>query len=308
MDSKSIGALRERLPGGVFPGEPLKEYTTYRVGGEAEALVVPRSREDAAWVFRFATSSGIPLTILGAGSNVIVPDAGIAGIVLVTKSSEARIEFGEGGCVSADAGVPLQDLVDAAAARGRGGLEPLAGIPGTVGGAVVMNAGTRDTETADLLARIEYVTPAGERREVPRSELSFAYRRSEFLGGGSLVLGAEFRLEPADPAAARKRIDAFIADRWSKYPMDLPSAGSVFKRPPGDYPGRLIELAGCKGMRVGGALVSERHANFIVNDGGATAADIVELIDRVRARVRAACGVELELEQIVLSPRRSPSA
>lgn len=308
METKLISTLRERLPGCVHPAEPLRKHTTYKVGGEAEALVVPANREDAAWVFRYACASATPLTILGAGSNVIAPDVGIDGIVLVTKTPGARIEFPGDGMVRADAGALLQDLVDEAAARGYGGLEPLAGIPGTVGGAVVMNAGTRDTETADLLTNVEYVTPDGERTSARRGDLAFSYRRSEFLGAGALVLGAEFRLEPVDPAVARKRIEALVADRWSKYPMDLPSAGSVFKRPPGDYPGRLVELAGCKGMRVGGALVSERHANFIVNDGGATAADIVELIDRVRARVRETSGVELELEQIVLSSRRSSSA
>jgi UDP-N-acetylmuramate dehydrogenase len=300
MKDGFIREIRTGISGGVLLAEPLARHTTYRVGGPAEVLASPATREEAAWLCGFAKRSGAPLTVLGAGSNVIAPDAGIAGVVLHMRQPKGRIEFMDGWRVSADAGVMLEDLVRAASSRGYGGLEPLAGVPGTVGGAVVMNAGTRDTETASLVASVDALDADGKRRVFAREDLAFGYRYSVFKDPGRLVLGAEFRLGPADPAESLQRIDAFVADRWKKYPMDGSSAGSVFKRPPGDYPGRLIEAAGCKGMRVGGALVSERHANFIVNTGTATAADIVELVERVRRAVFEKTGIRLELEQIIL--------
>ncbi len=250
-------------------------------------------------------SEGVPLVVIGAGSNVIAPDEGIDGVVLRTAAASARIVYLGGGRVRADAGVPLLDLVRAAASRGLRGLEPLAGIPGTVGGAVVMNAGTRETETAGLLSRVEALTSTGRRRTLAAAECSFGYRRSVFLGTDWFILGAEFRLARGDAAESVETVNSFLKDRESKYPLDLPSAGSVFKRPRGDYAGRLIELAGCKGMRVGGALVSERHANFIVNAGSATASDIMELIARVRRAVYDATGTYLELEQIPLGVHAS---
>ena len=295
-----IREIELRLAGAVLFDEPLARHTTYRVGGPAEILAAPRTREEAAWLRACARSSGAPLTILGAGSNVIAPDGGIPGVVMHMRRPSGRIEFGDGFRVNADALVPLETLVESCASRGFGGLEPLAGIPGTIGGAVVMNAGTRDTDIASLLAAVDAIDPAGERRNLSREDIAFGYRHSLFREPGWLVLGAEFRLGPADAAQSLGRIRAFIADRWAKFPMDLPSAGSVFKRPPGDYAGRLIEEAGCKGMREGGALVSERHANFIVNAGEATAADIVALIERVRRAVFEKTGVRLDLEQIVL--------
>jgi UDP-N-acetylmuramate dehydrogenase len=300
MDAAVIREIETRLGGGVLLGEPLSRHTTYRVGGPAEILATPATREAAAWLRAFARRSGAPLTVLGAGSNVVAPDAGIAGIVLRMVQETGRVEFAPDRCVRVDAGVMLEALVREASSRGFGGLEPLAGIPGTVGGAVVMNAGTRDTETASLLAAVDAIDPDGERRILSRLDIAFGYRHSVFREPGWLVLGAEFRLGPADASESLQRIEAFVADRWTKYPMDLPSAGSVFKRPPGDYAGRLIEEAGCKGMREGGALVSERHANFIVNAGAASAADIVALIERVRRGVFEKTGVRLELEQILL--------
>ncbi len=300
LDAPFMREIERRLPGGMLRGEPLSHHTTYRVGGPAELFVTPATREEAEWLRGFAQRSGAPITMLGAGSNVIAPDVGIPGVVLHMKQPSGRIEFMDNFRVKVDAGILLETLVESCASRGFGGIEPLAGIPGTVGGAVVMNAGTRETETASLLTAIDAVDPEGRRRMLAREDVSFGYRHSLFQEPGWLVLGAEFRLSPADAAESLRRIEAFVADRWAKYPMDLASAGSVFKRPPGDYAGRLIEAAGCKGTRIGGALVSERHANFIVNTGAATAADIVALIEFVRDSVFEKTGVRLELEQIVL--------
>jgi len=299
---KSIAAeIRKNVRGTVLLGEPLSGHTTYRVGGCAEVLVQPRDSRDAAWVYCFARGEKIPLTIIGAGSNVIAPDEGVPGVLLQMKSIAPRISFNRDGRVRSDAGVLLNDLVIAAAKRGLAGLEPLAGIPGTVGGAIVMNAGTRDADTSRHLARAVVMTSPGTKRTFAKGELTFGYRRSIFLGSDWLVLGAEFTLSPGDSVRSMKMIEEFLKERERKYPLEIPSAGSVFKRPAGDYPGRLIEAAGCKGMRVGDAMVSDRHANFIVNVGTAKASDIMELIVRIRKRVFETAGVYLELEQIPLA-------
>ena len=300
--TRTIAAtIRKNVRGTVLLGEPLSGHTTYRIGGPAEVLVQPRDSRDAAWVYGFARSEEIPLTIIGAGSNVIAPDKGLPGILLQMKSLVPRIVFGRDARVRTDAGVLLNDLVIAAAQRGLVGLEPLAGIPGAVGGAIVMNAGTRDADTSLHLARATVMTSPGTRRTFAREELAFGYRRSIVLGSDWLVLGAEFRLSPGDPARTMSMVEELLKERRHKYPLEMPSAGSVFKRPPGDYPGRLIEAAGCKGMRVGDAMVSDRHANFIVNAGAATAMDVMELIARIRERVFEMAGVFLELEQIPIA-------
>ncbi len=300
MDKKLVHAIRKLGAGKVLQGEPLERHTTYRVGGAAEVLVCPRDADEAARVFALVNHAGVPLVVLGAGSNVIAPDEGIAGVVLTPAAAAARIVFLGGGRVRADAGVPLSDLVRATAARGLAGLEPLAGIPGTVGGAVVMNAGTRDVEVARLLSRVDVVTSSGRRRTLAAAECSFGYRRSVFLGTDWFILGAEFKLVRGDARRSLRMIDGFLEEREGKYHPEIPSAGSVFKRPPGMYAGRLIEEAGCKGMRVGDAVVADWHANFIVNAGHAKASDIMDLISAVRARVFEKSVILLELAQIPL--------
>jgi UDP-N-acetylmuramate dehydrogenase len=305
MRSSLLDKIRECVRGAVLPGEPLMNHTTYRVGGAAEILVRPATGADATRLLRYAKAGGIPITVIGAGSNVIAPDEGLAGVVVETKNALAGIAYIGTALVRVGAGVPLVDLARDAARRGLRGLEPISCIPGTVGGAVVMNAGTREGDTASLLERIGVCTSAGRTRIFGARELGFGYRRSIVLGSDWLVLWAEFRLAPGDSHDALRAIDEQWEERNRKYPLDTPSAGSVFKRPPGDYAGRLIEVCGCKGMCVGGALVSERHANFIVNTGSATASDIMELIARVRRTVYDTTGTYLELEQIPLGVHAS---
>jgi len=302
MDMRSvlIDTIRSAVRGDVLLSEPLKNHTTYRVGGAAEVLVRPDSIAEALWIYRFARRKEIPLTIIGAGSNVIASDRGVDGIVIITKNSLKGIAFAGGDLVRAEAGVALHDLAQAAAGRGLRGLEPISCIPGTAGGAVIMNAGTRDGDTSRLLVRVGVCTSHGRARTFHARELGFGYRRSILLGADWMVLWAEFKLTPGDPRDSLRAIDELWKEREQKYPLDAPSAGSVFKRPPGEFPGRLIEGCGCKGMRIGGALVSERHANFIVNTGSATASDIMELIARVRKTVYDRTGVYLELEQVPL--------
>lgn len=301
MDKKLVHEIRRNVAGKVLIAEPLARHTTYRVGGAAEVLVCPRDAVDARRVYSFLRREGVPLAVIGAGSNVIAPDDGVDGVVVRTAAASARVEFLGGERVRADAGVPLMDLVRVTATRGLSGLEALAGIPGTVGGAVIMNAGTRDVEIARCVSRVEALTSPGRSRVFARDECAFGYRRSVFHGSGWFILGAELKLARGDSSKSLETIGAFLAERERKYHPDVPSAGSVFKRPPGDYAGRLIEEAGCKGMRVGDAIVADWHANFIVNAGRASAKDIMELISAIRRRVYDKSGVYLELEQIPLA-------
>jgi UDP-N-acetylmuramate dehydrogenase len=303
LNKRVIQDLGSIASGGVIEGESLSRHTTYRVGGEAELFVVASNSNEAAGVFRYAKRAGVPLTLLGAGSNVIPPDDGIEGIVLQLRHETAAVEFLDNGNVLADAGFNIVDLARVCARRGLRGLTSIAGVPGSVGGAVLMNAKVVREETGALLERVEVVTSSGRRRVFKRGEMSFGYRSSMFQGAGMLILRAEFRLKPGDPETVIRDVE----DEWkrwrSRFPLDPPNAGSVFKRPEGDFAGRLIEEAGCKGLTIGGARVSEAHANFIHNIGRATAADIIGLIDLVRERVLEKTGVNLELEQIPLPVR-----
>jgi len=305
MELALLDKVRQCVRGEILLSEPLKNHTTYRVGGAAEVLVRPRTPAEAARLYALAKRSGIPLTVIGAGSNVIAPDEGIAGIVIATKGSFAKVSYAGKDTVRAEAGVALIDLAAAVARRGLGGLEPISCIPGTVGGAVVMNAGTREGDTGAVVTRVGVCTPPGRARVFEVRELGFGYRTSVLARSDWLVLWTEFRLTPADPRAVLGAMEAMRRERCEKYPLETPSAGSVFKRPPGAYAGRLIEMSGCKGMRVGDAIVSTQHANFIVNAGAATASDILELIARVRRTVYERTGTFLELEQIPLGGHAS---
>ncbi len=280
--------------------EPLHGYTTYRVGGEAEILACPRDSSESAWIYRYAKREGIPLTILGAGSNVIAPDEGIEGIVLKVASHDAEVRFLDGGNIIADAGVSVVDCARAAAAEGLSGFEPIAGVPGTVGGAVLMNAKVVGDDTASLIEQVEVITSSGAERIFKRDELSFGYRSSTFQETDWLIARIEFRLRRGDPETIMRDVEHEWKTWRTNFPLEPPNAGSVFKRPPGDYAGRLIEEAGCKGLRIGDAVVNESHCNFILNVGNATAADILELIALVREQVYEKSGVYLEMEQIPL--------
>jgi len=299
MEDKYLKIIKDNVGGSILIGEPLADHTTYRVGGKADCLICPDSPKGAGWLYNYAKKESIPLTILGAGSNVIAPDAGIRGIVLKLQNDAAEIAFSGNNMIVADAGVTLIDLARAAAEKGLCGFEPIAGIPGTVGGAVFMNAGTKEGDTASLLEEVEVIT-GGKNRTFSPDELAFGYRTSAFQKTDWLILRAVFRLQKGSPEHIRKGIDKIFAERQEKFPLDSPNAGSVFKRPPGDYAGRLIEEADCKGLTIGGASVSNRHANFIITSGNATASDIVELISMMRRRVFEKFGIYLELENEIL--------
>lgn len=281
--------------GEIRPGEPLAVHTTLRIGGPADVYVLPAGEEDVAAAVRAARLLGMPVTVLGRGSNVLVPDEGVRGMVLNPVAATTWLRFT--GCrVEVGAGYPLPGLVRAAVERGLGGLEELGGIPGSVGGALCMNAGAGGQTIGEVTVWVDTVGPGGERYRLFPEELAFGYRYSRLLEGAGIVVAAALDLRPAAREALRRRLRDGEARRRRTQPLDMPNAGSVFKNPPGDHAGRLLEEAGCKGLRVGGAQISPRHANFIVNLGGATAADVLTLMGEAYRRVRDALGVRLEPE------------
>ncbi len=302
LNREIINYIRNNISDRVLPGEPLKNHTSYRTGGEAELLVCAASSADAEWIYRFASQEGLPLKIIGAATNLIAPGEGTGGIVLKTESSRADISFSGDNSVEAEAGVPLDALIREAAGRGLGGLNHLAGIPGTVGGAIFMNAGTAKGDTASVIISVEALTPSGKRIRLSGEDLSAGYRTSIFKCNNWIILKAEFRLVEVNRDRTIKQIDRIWKKRGELYPLELPSAGSVFKNPKGSHAGRLIQEAGCSGLSVGSARVSEKHCNFIINTGNATSGDIIRLIEMVREKVYQKSGIYLELEQEIFQP------
>ena len=279
--------------------EPTSRYTSLRVGGPADALARPSTRAEVAAVVALCREHGESWTVLGNGFNAIVRDRGLRGVVL--RLSELRgLEADGAGEVYAESGVTHTTLTRFCAEHGLAGLEFAVGIPGTVGGWLVMNAGIPEREMVDLVSRVEYLEPeSGAIRDVAASELAWSYRRLA-LAPGAIVLAARFSTEPDEPEAIRARMRSHLDHRRETQPVNEPSCGSVFKNPPGDRAGRLIEAAGLKGTRHGGAEISTLHANFIVNRGEATAADVLALIEQARSTVAERFGVELETEVRVL--------
>ena len=278
---------------------PLAPLTSLQVGGPADVLVIPADVEDVVRVVRGAHMGRIPLLVLG-GTNVIVRDKGLRGMVM-QLSHLSNIEEEANQVVYAQAGVRLPRLMQFALGRNLSGMEWAAGIPGTVGGGVVMNAGTRLGEMQDVLAAVDLVTPHGKRKRVEASMLSFLYRKTILPKG--IVVGAWLQLTAAAKGAIQSVTKEYLQYRKATQPLTLPNAGSVFKNPTGDSAGRLIEAAGLKGLRVGDAEVSHKHANFIVNRGAATAEQVLMLVQKVREQVARKFGVRLQLEWKVIGER-----
>ena len=282
---------------GVEENVPLAPITTYKMGGPARWYWEPPDRETLAAAAGAAVRCGVDITVLGRGSNAVVSDAGFDGLVIRLAAGFRHIQAlpGRGG-IRAGAAVALPQLARHAAERGLGGLEFYVGIPGTVGGAVAMNAGFFGTETAQVLISAVVLDIArGEADEREAARLGLGYRRSS-LTAGEVVLEADFRTEAGDPAVSAARMREAVRWRKKSQPGGTLNAGSVFRNPPGDYAGRIIDQLGLKGLRRGGVRVSERHANFFVADKGASAGDVYDLAQSVRRRVREETGVELEPE------------
>lgn len=294
--------LRAACPGlELRRNEPMSAHTTFRVGGPAALFLLPKTEAEAERALAVCLAGGEAPFFLGNGSNLLAADGGYEGAVLATGGMD-RAER-RGNTVTAACGVPLPRLAAWAAGEGLAGLEFASGIPGTVGGAVIMNAGAYGGELAHAVRTVEYLDEAGERRRLTGAECGFAYRRSVFSGHPRwLVLSAELELTPGDPAEIRAKMAELAAQRRAKQPLEYPSAGSTFKRPAPKpdgtpvYAAALIDQCGLKGLTVGGAQVSEKHAGFLINRGDAAAADILALMDLVRERVLRERGVELEPE------------
>lgn len=296
-----LGQRLSEIPGlEVRRREPLRRYTSLRLGGVADWLVIPSSLEQLAAVLRTTWALGCPVTVLGGGSNLLIADTGLRGVVIRIGRSLGRLVW-DGPRLWAQAGASLPAVARQAAMRRLSGLEFAAGIPGTLGGAIVMNAGAHQGDMAAVVTRVQAVHRSGRLVEFSREACRFRYRGSRFLDEPEwIVAAAELLLRPDDPDRIAQRMQDYLKRRRDSQPLGTYNAGSIFKNPPGDYAGRLIEQAGCKGWREGGAEVSTLHANFIVHHGDATASDVWRLIQRVRREVEKKFGVRLELEVGVL--------
>lgn len=289
-----VHALDGAVPGRVRAREPLARHTSFRIGGPADVLVAPDTADELAAVVRVTVAVGVPLTMLGGGSNMLVGDGGIRGVVVKLGRGFRGVAW-DGPCVEAGAAVQLGKLAREAAQRGLAGLEYAEGIPGTVGGALYMNAGAYGGEVSGAVDEVEGVDTAGAVRRLAGTTLAFTYRRTA-LPAGFVVTAVRFRLRPEGADAVQSRLDAARTRRTASQPHGWANAGSIFKNPPGDYAGRLVEAAGLKGTRVGGARISEEHGNFIVNEGEARAADVQALMQQAQRAVWERSGVWLEPE------------
>ena len=280
----------------VLREEPMSRHTTFRIGGPARRMAFPTSREQLVLLVSFAQDSGAEPLVIGNGSNLLVPDEGLDRLVIDTSVHLNRVEPGEDGTLTADAGTTLARTADLACRLGLTGLEFAHGIPGTVGGGVCMNAGAYGGEMKQVVERVHFLEADGTPGVMSGEDLAFGYRKSAFMGTKRIITSAELRLESGAEAEITAKMEDFMRRRREKQPLELPSAGSVFKRPEGYFAGTLIEQCGLKGFAVGGACVSEKHAGFIVNKGGATCADVEALIRAIQDTVFQATGVELEPE------------
>lgn len=299
-DEKILREAVQGVEGEIRWREPLSLHTTFKIGGPADVLVMPKDPDALARLIHQAHPLDAPIFVMG-GSNLLVRDGGIRGIVVKLSRFQRITDPDETG-IEAEGGVSLSRLSRHALARGLSGLEFALGIPGTVGGAVVMNAGTREGEMSDVLTGIRMVESDGAIRSLSREEMSFGYRWSRFPRG--VIVGARMKLRKAGKVEIRQRMENFTDRRKATQPLTLPNAGSVFKNPNGTFAARLVEAVGLKGRRIGDAQISERHANFIVNRGRATAKEVLELIRLIGKRVEQEKGITLELELRIVGQDR----
>ena len=293
-------ALRQSCPAlELREHEPMARHTTFRIGGPVRLMALPRGEGEVLACLREAERAQVRLVVLGNGSNLLAADGEIPCFAVLLTGLDALERTGERE-IWAGAGVSLARLASFAAQEGLAGLEFAHGIPGTLGGGVLMNAGAYGGEMVQVVKEVAAAGRNGGVETVPAEQCGFSYRRSAFSDGERVILGAKFHLEPDDPAAIRGRMDDLARRRKEKQPLEYPSAGSMFKRPAGHFAAALIEQCGLKGLTVGGAQVSEKHAGFVINRGGATCADVLALVDQVKERVLQQTGVELEMEVRVL--------
>lgn len=287
-----LESMLRAVPVEIRRDEPMARHTSLKVGGPAEVMAFPRQPEALHEILRSARAVKASLFFLGGGTNLLVKDGGIGGLVIKLSRFNQIEEDGER--VYVEAGVPCPRLIRFSLEKGLSGLEFAYGIPGTLGGMIVMNAGTPEGEIAQVVERVKVMTLAGQIVEIGRDEIEFGYRSSRLPPG--IVLGGRLKLKKAKRGEIQERIVRYMKRRNATQPIHLPNAGSIFKNPPGDHAGRLIEAAGLKGTRLGDAQISDKHANFIVNRGKATARDVLRLIKLIGRTVEEQTGITLELE------------
>jgi UDP-N-acetylmuramate dehydrogenase len=278
-----------------MPEAPLAPLTTWRIGGPAELLVHPADRKDLVLAVRWANGEGVPWRILGNGSNLLVADEGVRGLVLRIRKGLDELHHEEDR-ITSGAGIMSPALSSAAARLGLSGIEFLSGIPGTLGGAILMNAGCHGSEIGDYVEEVEYLGSDGAITHHDRRDCGFRYRGSRYRGGSGVLLGATLKLVPGDPVEIKRKRGEYAAIRRKSQPTALPSCGSVFQNPEGDFAGRLIDKAGLKGLRSGDIQISEKHANFFVNTGAGSSADVLALVEKAEAEVERLFGVRLRRE------------
>lgn len=298
-----VSRLSAALPAlEIRENEPMSEHCSFKIGGPARLMLLPSSAEEAASALAILRSSGAQVLIVGSCTNLLIPDEGYPGAVVRMSKPASSMELLDAVRIRAQAGATLNALAVFAAQHELTGLEFAHGIPGSVGGGVAMNAGAYGGEMRDVLESAEYVDKDGAIRTLSGDALGLSYRHSAFSDTDKLITSAVFRLTPGDGEAVRARMNELIEKRRASQPLDMPSAGSTFKRPKTGYAAALIDEAGLKGLRVGGAMVSAKHAGFVVNAGGATYSDVIELMREVRRRVYEFSGVLLEPEVKIIGP------
>jgi len=295
MENRQKAGLIKLLNESVIFNVAMSSYSTFRAGGKAEAICFINDLSMLTQVISFLDSEAIPWMTVGKGSNLLVTDKGISGAVIILKGALAEVHEESNHMVTAGGGLSTIKLLKYCVQHGLAGMEFMSGIPGTIGGAVIMNAGACGEEIGDRLQKVAIMTPEGKTEEIDRSQISFEYRNTS-IPKNTIVYSVSLCLEKDRRELIKKRVESNLNKRKVSQPLDMPSCGSVFKNPPGKFAGKLIEESGLKGMRIGGAMISSKHANFIVNAGNAKALDIIELIDIARKKVKEDSGVDLETE------------
>lgn len=297
-----LNDLRNAFPdSNIKFNEPLKHYTYTETGGPADVLIFPKTAEEIQALVRFANKAHEPILVLGNSSNVIISDEGVYGVVLMLTEMD-YIEI-DGGQIKAGAGSKIIDVSEQAGAQGLTGLEFACGIPGSTGGAVYMNAGAYGGEISEVLVEVDIISKAGRMRTLKNEDLKLAYRFSDLQETGDIVVEARFKLKKGDLSSIMAKMDELTYLRESKQPLEYPSCGSVFKRPEGYFTGKLIQEADLQGYTIGGAQISKKHAGFIINIGGATATDYINMIHHIQEVIWNTNQVALETEVRILGKR-----
>ncbi|HEX3012396.1 MAG TPA: UDP-N-acetylmuramate dehydrogenase [Syntrophomonadaceae bacterium] len=292
--------LNAILPQSIMKfNEPMKEHTTFKIGGPVDVMVMPKSIEELQTIITTCASKHFPYIVFGLGSNILVRDKGYRGIAIKLGNSLKTIQITDNQ-IYCEAGIRLSELSRKSADSGLSGLEFAEGIPGSLGGAIVMNAGAYDGEMKNVITSVQAISPQGEIRTFNSSELEFSYRHSIFQANGFIVVSALMKLKYDSINAIKNKMREFARQRREKQPLEFPSAGSIFRRPEGFYVGPMIEKMGLKGYRIGGAEVSAKHAGFIINIGDAAASDVIQLIKYIQEKALNQYGVNLQPEIVII--------